>query len=352
MSLAAGAQDFPRRSRSSSSRSCYGSGTCCATRRAASGAEAGQNRTLEETIKQRTARLVQSEKVATTGSLLAGRRPRAQGNPMAVLSGQAQLLFGQSADPVITRRALKISEAADRCVRIVRNFLSLARQRPPERTETSAQKGRPRRPRAPRLRAAVRQHRDGRADGRRPSRSVGGSPSAPPGARCDLIANADEAMRRHEGPRRLTVAGRYDRAAGRVVGRWPAPGPGFRRTSGPRSSRRSSPRRRWERAPAWGCRSAAESSKSTRARSPSRRASATGTTFVIELPVVAPPAVTAAAPAEAPVMGGAPSRSRRGRRGGARGSPRGGDRAGRAQDGHRLRRRDGAGDVGVANRTT
>jgi CheY-like chemotaxis protein len=70
------------------------------------------------------------------GSLLAGVAHELN-NPLAVLSGQAQLLHMQGQDPTIMRRTLKISEAADRCVRIVRNFLALARQRPPERTHTT-----------------------------------------------------------------------------------------------------------------------------------------------------------------------------------------------------------------------
>ena len=95
-----------------------------------------QNRSLEATVRQRTEQLLQSEKVATMGSLLAGVAHELN-NPLAVLSGQAQLLHGQGQDPDVVRRAAKISEAADRCVRIVRNFLALARQRPPERSHTS-----------------------------------------------------------------------------------------------------------------------------------------------------------------------------------------------------------------------
>jgi len=94
-----------------------------------------QNRSLEETVRQRTERLMQSEKVAAMGSLLAGVAHELN-NPLTVLSGQAQLLLADS-DAALTRRAAQIHRAADRCVRIVRNFLALARQRPPERTEVS-----------------------------------------------------------------------------------------------------------------------------------------------------------------------------------------------------------------------
>ena len=93
---------------------------------------AAQNETLEQTVRQRTERLLQSEKVATMGSLLAGVAHELN-NPLMILSGQAQLLREASVDPAVVTRSEKIEAAADRCVRIVRNFLALARSRGPER---------------------------------------------------------------------------------------------------------------------------------------------------------------------------------------------------------------------------
>src|SRR5919106_2785436 len=67
------------------------------------------NRALEDTVRQRTERLLQSEKVATMGSLLAGVAHELN-NPLAVLVGQAQLMQ-TDVDPTSARRATKIAEA-------------------------------------------------------------------------------------------------------------------------------------------------------------------------------------------------------------------------------------------------
>ena len=91
-----------------------------------------QNRSLEDTVRERTGQLLQSEKVATMGSLLAGVAHELN-NPLAVLLGQAHLLQRGAKDSSLVQRAEKITVAAERCCRIVKNFLALARQRPPER---------------------------------------------------------------------------------------------------------------------------------------------------------------------------------------------------------------------------
>jgi two-component system NtrC family sensor kinase len=91
-----------------------------------------QNRSLEHTVRERTEQLLQSEKVATMGSLLAGVAHELN-NPLAVVLGQCHLLREKAEDPRTAARAEKISAAADRCRRIVKNFLSLARRQAKER---------------------------------------------------------------------------------------------------------------------------------------------------------------------------------------------------------------------------
>jgi len=82
---------------------------------------------------QRTqAQLLQTEKLAAMGQLLAGVAHELN-NPLAVVMGRTALLSEQLAGSPLVTQAEKIAQAAERSARIVRNFLALARQRPPER---------------------------------------------------------------------------------------------------------------------------------------------------------------------------------------------------------------------------
>jgi signal transduction histidine kinase len=91
-----------------------------------------QNRSLEAIVRERTEQLLQSEKIATMGSLLAGVAHELN-NPLAVVLGQTHLLRESTQEPRIAAGIEKIMTGAERCVRIVQNFLALARQQPPER---------------------------------------------------------------------------------------------------------------------------------------------------------------------------------------------------------------------------
>jgi two-component system NtrC family sensor kinase len=84
-----------------------------------------------ELAKQRDA-LMQSEKLAAMSVLLAGVAHELN-NPLAVVVGRATLLGQQLAGSPLGASAEKLGQAAERCARIVKNFLALARQHPPER---------------------------------------------------------------------------------------------------------------------------------------------------------------------------------------------------------------------------
>ncbi|MDB5524818.1 MAG: hybrid sensor histidine kinase/response regulator [Rhizobium sp.] len=92
-----------------------------------------------EIERQRDA-LYQKEKLAALGSLLSGVAHELN-NPLSIVLGQAMMLRDRISRegatlPIsrdLTERALRIENAANRCARIVRTFLAMARQRKAER---------------------------------------------------------------------------------------------------------------------------------------------------------------------------------------------------------------------------
>ena len=82
----------------------------------------------ESKIKDQQVALMHRERVAALGSMLAGVAHELN-NPLAVVMAQTELLL-ETADSQETRdRAEKILKPVERCTRIVRTFLALARQR-------------------------------------------------------------------------------------------------------------------------------------------------------------------------------------------------------------------------------
>ena len=91
-----------------------------------------ERKKAEAQIAQQQEALQQSEKMAALGGLLAGVAHELN-NPLSVVVGQATLLMEGAPEQKVATRAEKIFKAADRCSRIVKSFLALARRKPPER---------------------------------------------------------------------------------------------------------------------------------------------------------------------------------------------------------------------------
>jgi PAS domain S-box-containing protein len=86
-----------------------------------------RKRAEEELGRSRDA-LLQSEKLASLGTLLAGVSHELN-NPLAAIVGQAEMLAEDGEGTPFEARAKRISSAAERCARIVQTFLAMARQR-------------------------------------------------------------------------------------------------------------------------------------------------------------------------------------------------------------------------------
>jgi PAS domain S-box-containing protein len=90
-----------------------------------------ERRAAEIELAQQRERLHQAEKLSALGELLAGVSHELN-NPLSVLVGQATMLRESAPDEATAERAEKIGKAANRCARIVKTFLAMARQEPSE----------------------------------------------------------------------------------------------------------------------------------------------------------------------------------------------------------------------------
>ncbi len=184
-----------------------------------------ERRAVEEQMARHREALYQSEKLSALGALLAGVAHELN-NPLSVVVGHAQLLKETAGDPRIVERATKIGNAADRCSRIVKSFLAMARQRPPER-------------RAVDLRDIVQATLDVTGYSLRTANietRLELDPDVPPvwgdsdqlnQVVTNLIVNAQQAMMEVSTPRILTVRDEFDAEAGEVTLTLADSGPGI-----------------------------------------------------------------------------------------------------------------------------
>ena len=225
-----------------------------------------EKKAAEAELERQREALMQSEKMSVLGSLLASVAHELN-NPLSVVVGQAAMLEELATEAGMAQRANKIRAAGDRCARIVRTFLAMARSKPPELREVS-------------LNDLVRAALELTVYGLRSSGVVVDLELAddlPPLSAdgdqlhqvlANLIVNAKQAMQGIDGRRVLQI--RTALRASRLRSRSPTPAPASRRRSASRSSIRSSrpSRPAWE--PGSASRSAGGSCRRTAARSRSR----------------------------------------------------------------------------------
>ncbi|CAN5463356.1 sensor histidine kinase [soil metagenome] len=91
-----------------------------------------ERKRTEAQVERQRAALHQSEKLTALGSLLAGVAHELN-NPLSVVLGRAIMLEEQARDSEQRERLKKLREAAERCAKVSKTFLAMARQTPAER---------------------------------------------------------------------------------------------------------------------------------------------------------------------------------------------------------------------------
>lgn len=84
---------------------------------------------MQEELASQRELLFQNEKMSALGELLAGVAHELN-NPLSVVVGHSLMMQEEITDPNLSERITKIGNAAERCAKIVKTFLAMARQQP------------------------------------------------------------------------------------------------------------------------------------------------------------------------------------------------------------------------------
>ena len=187
---------------------------------------------MQQELEDQRETLHQNEKMSALGGLLAGVAHELN-NPLSVVLGLSQVMKETALDIKTAERADKVSKAAERCARIVKTFLAMARQQPARTSNiaianviASAVEVAGYSIRSSDIELSIETSPDLPA--------VWADPDQLSQVVINLLVNAEQALHRWDGERKITVTADFDQAAGLVVAKVTDTGPGIAKEILPR----------------------------------------------------------------------------------------------------------------------